>query len=183
MNHFISPEDSFAVEKAIQFLTTEYAKSGQNPKPVILHSLRVGFYLLELGYEKDIIIAGILHDLVEDSDVTESDISKRFNSDVTDWVMAVSFKSDIADPIEQYKEMYQRVCNSGRQAIIVKAADLHANSMYIHLVPSYEKQKMLIDKIGFFITTTQKYATEPAISSLQHRYEVELSRLNKEKDK
>jgi len=183
MNHFISPEDSFAVEKAIQFLISEYTKSGHNPKPVILHSLRVGLYLLELGYEKDIVITAILHDLIEDSDVTHSDINEKFGSKIADWVLAVSFKSDITDKVERYKEMYKRVVLTGRQAVIIKAADLHANSIYIHLVPNYEEQKALVEKIEFFISLTKEYSNEPVINKLKEVYENEVNRLEKEKGK
>lgn len=141
MHTFISPENSFKIEKAISYLIKKYNESGRNPKPVILHSLRVGVCLLEFGYETDIIITGILHDLVEDTDVSIDDIKNNFSTEIANYVEAVSFKSSILDPVEQYKEMFTRTISEGRIPIIVKSADILANSLYIHLVSDLLKQR------------------------------------------
>lgn len=174
----ISRKDSFQIEKAIAFLVENYQKSGQNSKPVILHSLRVGMYLLELGYDADIVIAGILHDLIEDSDVTFEDIKNTFSEKIAKWVKAVSFDPEIKDPVKQYKEMFKRTAAAGRGAIIVKAADLFTNSFYIKLVPELEKQKMLIRKIKYFLTLSQNFSKESVFIKLQKRYQEEENRLS-----
>lgn len=38
-----------------------------SPKPVILHSIRIALYLNNLGYNRNIVLAAILHDILEDS--------------------------------------------------------------------------------------------------------------------
>lgn len=170
MPKFISPEDSLRIEKAIFYLAEKYRESGRNPKPVVLHSIRVGIYLLELGYETDIIITGILHDLPEDSEVSLEDIAKVFSSDMAKWIDAVSFRSDIDDPVEQYREMFERTIAAGRIPVIVKAADLLINSLYIHLVPDLKKQRMLIQKISYFLSKTVPFRSEPVIEELRIRF-------------
>ena len=55
------------LEQAIIFLVTTFQQSGNNPKPVILHSIRVALFLYEYHYPEEVIIAGALHDLVEDT--------------------------------------------------------------------------------------------------------------------
>jgi len=42
MNEY-SPEDNVQIEKAIKFLVERISHRGKNPKPVILHSIRVAF--------------------------------------------------------------------------------------------------------------------------------------------
>ncbi len=179
MHTFISPEESFKVEKAISYLVEKYKESGKNPKPVILHSLRLGVYLLEHGYETDIIIVGILHDLVEDSDVSVGDIKNDFSEKIGNWVEAVSFQSDIIDPVERYKEMFKRTVSMGRETIVVKAADILVNSIYIHLVSDLKKQRMLIEKILYFINMTEQFSSELVIGELKDRYDEENERLIK----
>ena len=183
MYTFISPENSFKIEKAVSYLVKEYNESGKNPKPVILHSLRVGIYLLESGYETDIVITGILHDLIEDSEVSFNDIKNNFSSDIATWVEAVSFKPDINDPIEQYREMFKRTISAGKIPTIVKAADILANSIYIHLVPDLEKQRMLLQKILYFIDIATSLSSEPVLQELKTCYDEENDRLTKLENK
>lgn len=178
MHSYISPEDSFKIEKAITFLVENYKKTGKNTKPVILHSLRVGMYLLERGYETDAIIVGVLHDLLEDSEISQDDIKRDFSSEIATWVDSVSFNPNIADPIEQYQEMFNRTISAGRISVIVKATDMLANSLYIHLVPDLRKQRMLLKKMSDFIKMAEGYSSESVIKELATRYEEENARLS-----
>lgn len=55
----------FECEKAISFLCKYMVNDGWK-KPSLFHSIRVGTHLFEQGYEKNIVIAGFLHDIIED---------------------------------------------------------------------------------------------------------------------
>jgi GTP pyrophosphokinase len=135
--------------------------------------------LLELGYEADAVVVGILHDLIEDTNTTGEDIEKEFGSKTAKDVLAVSFKSEIADYVEQYQEMFKRTVEAGRIPIVVKAADLYANSIYIHLIPSVTKQRQVLGKSPYFLELTETLADEPVLIELKKRYEQEDSRLKK----
>lgn len=178
---FVSPEEGFEIEKAISFFVAEYTKTGNNPKPVVLHSLRVALVLLEFGYPKDIVIPAILHDVLEDTQVTEQQLEAAFGSRVLQLVKAVSYDERITDETELYKDMYSRTLAAGRDAVMIKAADLHINSIYVKLVPDKEKQAFLINKEKYFLDLTKEYSNEPAWKNLQARYEAELSRFQSEK--
>ena len=54
-------------------------KSGE---PYIIHPLAVGSILIQLGMDADTICAGLLHDVVEDTDATLKDIEDRFGAEV-----------------------------------------------------------------------------------------------------
>lgn len=179
MERFISSDDGFRIEHAVNYLVSEYGKSGRNPKPVLLHSLRIGMYLLELGYDTNIIIVGILHDLVEDSDVTINDIKREFGADIANWVGAVSYMSKIKDPVKQYREMFVRTVAAGKISVVVKAADLHINSLYIRLVPDTKKQRLLLGKIEYFLAIARAFKREPVMQMLNDRYRAESSRIEK----
>ncbi|MCF7926043.1 MAG: bifunctional (p)ppGpp synthetase/guanosine-3',5'-bis(diphosphate) 3'-pyrophosphohydrolase [Candidatus Izimaplasma sp.] len=67
------------------FLYAEKFHKGQNRKSgeeYIVHPLNVGFILAEYQSDPETIIAGLLHDVIEDTDVTHEDISEKFSEEV-----------------------------------------------------------------------------------------------------
>ncbi len=179
MNKHISPQDSFEVEKAISFLVEKYNQSGKNSKPVILHSIRVGMVLIEFEYDKDIIITGILHDLLEDTDVSFQEIEKNFSLKIAQTVQAVSYDPKIENPVTRYKEMFERVVANGQEAIVVKAADMIINIPYIRLVPDIKDQEKLLNKALYYIKLNSSFSSTPIFKKLQKTYNEEYERLLK----
>src|SRR3989338_2085111 len=80
------------IQKAIRFAIT--AHDGQTRKgkdiPYITHPLTVALILSQVGASEDVIVAGILHDVVEDSDVELDDVQEQFGEPVADLVKAVT---------------------------------------------------------------------------------------------
>lgn len=76
-------EDSPRVKKAVEFATKahegQFRKTGE---PYIIHPLAVKKILEEWGMDEDTVIAGVLHDTVEDTDVTLEDIRREFGETV-----------------------------------------------------------------------------------------------------
>ena len=76
-------DDISLIEKAYEVARTAHEgqlrKSGE---PYIIHPLYVAIILAGLEMDKETIIAGILHDVVEDTVLTKSQIAERFGSDV-----------------------------------------------------------------------------------------------------
>lgn len=145
------------IERAIQYLVHSFENSGDNPKPVILHSIRVGMNLYHRGYKRCIVISALLHDLLEDTDVTSEKIRSKFGKEVANVVEATSFDDDIDDYIERSFDIYSRCFNLGREAVIVKAADILDNSDYYGLGDSEELQKNQLHKMKYFIDESEPY--------------------------
>lgn len=177
LRHAISPEDSFEIERAVSYLVARYNASGYNPKPVILHSLRVACILLEMGYEKKVIIGAVLHDIIEDTEVTHKQLKEDFDQEILDLVKAVSFDKSILDPVEQYKEMYDRVLLYGKDAVVLKCIDIAVNSLYISLAPDPDKRRQLAEKGTYFLALTQRFSSESAWQLLKKRNLDEITRL------
>ncbi|KPV45232.1 phosphohydrolase [Alicyclobacillus ferrooxydans] len=80
------------IERAIQVAID--AHRGQTRKgseiPYITHPIAVGFILARAGASDEIIAAGILHDTVEDTTLTEEDIERQFGSNVARLVAGAS---------------------------------------------------------------------------------------------
>lgn len=141
----LNSESQKNVEVAIAFLISAVSNSGHNPKPVILHSIRVALKLEAYGQSTDIVIAGVLHDIIEDTEVTQDQIRERFGETVTTLVNANTFDSLIKDPLQQYQELYNRCHNTGKEALMIKTADILDNSDY------YQNNMGLWEKATYFL--------------------------------
>lgn len=179
---FIKAQDAHRLDKAINFLVKNYSQTGNNPKPVIFHSLSVAFYLLNYNYDLDLIEAAVLHDLIEDSNVTKNDLVLSFGNKIADWVEALSFQVSIVDPEEQYQEMFNRVKLAGREVLIIKCADIYSNSFYIKELTNIKKQKFLVTKLNYFLEFSKELiGEEPVWLDLFQQNLIEAERLSSSK--
>lgn len=88
------------MDMALHFVSRSLDESGHNSKPLLFHCFKVSTILYELGYSKDIVISGILHDLLEDTDISYEDICDSFGEKIAGCVLAVTFDSKITDKLE-----------------------------------------------------------------------------------
>ena len=73
-----SVQDHLEYEKALIFLVENLTKSGNNPKPVGIHSVLVATRLYRHDYKKDVVVAALLHDIVEDTAVKIQEVKEKF---------------------------------------------------------------------------------------------------------
>lgn len=95
------------LEEAIIYATIMYQgkvrKFGSTP--FILHTLEVAQILSTLSNDEELLAAGILHDIVDDTDGTLREIEKRFGAKVASLVSSVS---ENKVPGEEPSETWQR---------------------------------------------------------------------------
>ena len=150
-------EKDLELDRAIRFLAAAMEKSGHNPKPVVLHSVRTGIYLRGLGYSREIVLAGFLHDILEDSDTKPKDMAKRFGKNVRDMVEAVTDDTAIRDRRERYREALGRMVAAGRPALIVSAADRLDNIPFFRLTKGdKDLDAYLLEKTGRFLEASKR---------------------------
>lgn len=65
-------------------------RKSEPDKPMIMHPIGVGQLLESFGYDDNVVAAGYLHDVVEDTKYTIEDIEKEFGSDIATLVMGAS---------------------------------------------------------------------------------------------
>lgn len=65
-------------------------RKSEPDKPMIMHPIGVGQLLESFGYDDNVVAAGYLHDVVEDTKYTIEDIEKEFDSDIASLVMGAS---------------------------------------------------------------------------------------------
>ena len=112
-------------EKATRLLAAALPVStDKTRKPVLFHDIRVGVYLYENDYKREIVLAGLLHDALEFSTLTAEQIVESFGSEVLRLVKASTKDDSITDKTEKTNELIQRCVANGEDALIVKAADV-----------------------------------------------------------
>ncbi len=141
------------LEEAIKFLVFEFGSSGHNPKPVIFHSIKVAMYLYDLDYEHHVIIAAVLHDLIEDTTVTKEYITEKFGKEISQMVDDLSFKNEIGSKEEQYMEMFNRTRKAGIDPLIIKCADIYQNSFFVG--NSLDPDDYFIKKMQYFLEISE----------------------------
>ena len=78
-------------------------------EPYIIHPLNVAYILADIGLDESTISAALLHDVVEDTDVTDEVLRKEFGNEIADMVAGVTKLSNIqfASVEEQQAEDYR----------------------------------------------------------------------------
>lgn len=172
MKKIYTTEESEQIEKAIKYLIQNYSQSGHNPKPVIFHSLRVSMFLANLGYSSKLVVSAILHDILEDTDVTPEMIAKEFTQEICSLVQAVTFDPTIKDHSTKKADVFNRAKEYGKDALILKCADTYDNSFYIGLVEEKNFRVQLISQIKNLLDLSQPIiALEKPWQELQKQYQ------------
>lgn len=103
--------------------------------PYIVHPMEVATILMKNSASEEIIVAGLLHDLLEDEGVSYYDIKKKFGRKVAELVKTVSepeeLKNTQKDPKKTWKRRkkntIERITKAGFEVKILSCADKLAN--------------------------------------------------------
>ena len=111
--------------QAIYFATLKHAGQTRKDKKTayISHPLAVGVILSRITDDENTIIAGILHDIVEDSRAKEQEVMRLFGPEVTRIVMECSEKDKSKSWKDRKQEVLEEVNHLSNEAALVKSAD------------------------------------------------------------
>ena len=130
------PEKVELVKKAIDFAKKVHAdQKRESGEPYYIHPEAVALILTELQMDADTVIAGLLHDTVEDGDgITVEMIAEMFGDDIASMVSAVTklTKSNLSNMLnredrqaENLRRMFLSIARDVRVVIIKLADRLH----------------------------------------------------------
>ena len=195
INEYIHKESDLAlIKKAYDFAfemhKNQFRKSGQ---PYIVHPLAVTYILAELHVGPNTLCAGLLHDVVEDTDTTLEDLANMFNSDVSEIVDGVTkvsqlkFTSLEKKQAATHQKMLLAMAKDIR-VILVKLADrLHNMRTMDYMAPDKQKRisnetleiyAPLAHRLGIFAIKAEledrslKYLDEEAYNEISTKIEV-----------
>ena len=152
-----SPRIQKAIEVATKAHEGQFRKTGE---PYIIHPLAVKKILEEWGMDEDTIIAGILHDTVEDTDLKLDDIRKEFGDTVAFLVDGVTKLStarngmrDIDTYLPETKNNFLRLMialGDDIRVLIIKLADRLHNLRTLSALPPDKQKKIAKETLEVF---------------------------------
>jgi len=117
--------------KALKFASLAHQdqkRKDSSRTPYISHPAAVGYILLQAGAPENVVIAGILHDIIEDTEYGYDDIKERFGEEVAGLVREVS--EDTSLTYDARKDGYlDQLAGDSSEACLISAADLLANNI------------------------------------------------------
>ncbi len=135
------------VKKAYEIAEIAHAKQlRESGDPYVSHPIAVAFILVELGMDTDSICAGLLHDVVEDTEITLDEISRTFGSEVAALVDGVTKlgKIPLTTKEEQQAENVRKMLLAMAEdvrVIIIKLADrLHNMRTLMYRAPHKQRE-------------------------------------------
>jgi GTP pyrophosphokinase len=134
-----------AIEFAIKYHGTQKRASGE---PYYYHPLQVVEIIAEMRLDSDSIITAILHDTIEDTDLTFKEIERHFSPEIAKLVDGVTkltkieFKPDNVRQAENFRKLLLAMSDDIR-VLLIKLADRLHNMRTIDFISKPEKRKRI----------------------------------------
>ncbi len=147
--------------------------------PYITHPLTVGLILATAGANEDVIVAGLLHDTIEDSMVTKEMIAEEFGQNVSDLVLSVTEQNKELSWEERKSEALEHIKTFSNDSVLLKSADLLSNTSEI--ISDYDKDgdeifsrfnapkdKILQNYLKTITVIIKRWSASPLVEDLQY---------------
>jgi len=150
---------TLALSRALDYAARRHAdqrRKGASAKPYINHLAEVAHLLAEAtgGEDTNLVIAGLLHDAIEDTGATKGDIEKAFGADVASLVVAVTDDKSLPKAERKRRQVENAPGKTGR-AKMLKIADKTSNLRDIAADPPAdwpaERKREYVDWAGLVV--------------------------------
>jgi guanosine-3',5'-bis(diphosphate) 3'-pyrophosphohydrolase len=127
----ISEKDAEIVLNAVAFSAEKHklqVKSNAEKTPYIIHPIEVADHVARIGgvYDRDVLVAALLHDVLEGTTATEKEIGKLYGNNVASYVLEMTTTQGISLK-EQKKEQIRAAFHQTPSVAIIKLSDKLSN--------------------------------------------------------
>lgn len=150
----------------------------QSGEAYITHPLNVAYILAEMHADVDTIGAGLLHDTIEDTDITKEDIAQEFNKEVATLVDGVTklSKMNFSSKQEQNMANTRKIITGITQdvrIIIIKLADRLHNMRTLGFKSEFKQKENALETMEIFVPLAYyigAYRIKSELEDLSLRY-------------
>lgn len=154
--NYYYPNDYAMIMKAFDCAKIAHeAQKRASGQPYIIHPIIVADILMDLGLDSKAICAALLHDVIEDTSVTEQKLREDFGDEVTNLVQGVTklsnleFSSVEEEQAENIRKIFFAMSKDIR-VIIIKLADRLHNMRSLQYLSEARQQKMSKETLDIF---------------------------------
>jgi len=151
-----SKGENALINRALEFAARAHADQKRlSGEPYIIHPLHVARMLFEMGFDAEVISAGLLHDTVEDTGITLKDIRGQFGPGILDLVDGVTKISIIKSEnikqtqAENIRKMLLSMVNDIR-VILIKLADKIHNMRTLQYLDDDKRQRIARETLDIY---------------------------------
>ncbi len=150
-----TPEDIALIEKAYAFSENAHKDHKRySGEPYFLHPAAVGKHLAVIGMDADTIAAGLLHDSVEDTGVSEETIEAEFGPEVRFLVEGVTkLGKHKYQGAERHAESLRRLLvatSADVRVLIIKLCDRYHNMTTLEHVPEHKRRRIALETLEIY---------------------------------
>ncbi|HYC35680.1 MAG TPA: bifunctional (p)ppGpp synthetase/guanosine-3',5'-bis(diphosphate) 3'-pyrophosphohydrolase [Usitatibacter sp.] len=153
---YLKPADVERIEEAYEVARAAHAgQYRQSGEPYITHPLAVAKILAEWHLDSQALMAALLHDVVEDTLTTKTEIARRFGKPVAELVDGVSkidrieFATLQHAQAENFRKMLLAMARDVR-VILIKLADRLHNMRTLECVPTEKQERIARETLDIY---------------------------------
>ena len=168
-----SQKDKVILKKAYDIASKGHSEQKRfSGEPYITHPLYVALYLSNLSMDIETIVSAILHDLIEDTEITYKDLKKEFGKEVADIVDGVTkldkinYNSKEEAKADAIRKMVIAMAKDIR-VLILKLADRLHNIETIEYLNEWKKEKIAQETLYVYAPLAHRLG----LQNIKHRLE------------
>lgn len=163
LDHKRPPASVELILKAFEFAFDNHGEqTRKSGEPYIIHPVAVAKSLVELKCDDATICAGLLHDVIEDTEITSQEMSKIFGQEITELVDGVTklgklnFKSSEQEQASNFRKMLLAIAKDMR-VVLVKLADRLNNMQTLNFLPEEKQKRIAQETIDIFAPLANRF--------------------------
>jgi guanosine-3',5'-bis(diphosphate) 3'-pyrophosphohydrolase len=150
-----SPEDEALIRKAYEFAQKAHLPHTRySGDPYFIHPAAAAKHLAQMGMDAQTVAAGLLHDTVEDAEITEEEIEKEFGPEVRFLVEGVTkLGKHKYRGAERHAESLRRLLvatSADVRVLIIKLADRYHNMTTLEHVPAHKQKRIALETLEIY---------------------------------